>query len=425
MGDLPGRLVSLSRAQYPSWTVATEDRGEGIFLQLDEDAAAAWEARVAGTDLWAAHKEAHRRNYDRRFSETAEEVDPDSRFPTPRYWLVHTLAHVLIRELAMTCGYSAARLSERLYAWPADDGRPPAAGLLVSTTASDSDGTLGGLVALSERNRLARVMAQALWWATRCSSDPICATRTPRSPRTSCVARPATRVRWRRRPHASARTGSSTVGSSSTCPEAISGSSDPLPDPDVARQLDAMVTGTEVRRVADRLASGETLTSAVRAVDGDRRIEVGTLLRAACLEPASRAGMVGLLRAVEGSRSVSRMLDPRWTMPGHLARGGPLHSSITYLVARARHTVTCTTFNIQRSSGLWSALRRAARRPEVSLRVYLDTRPPTPTRRRGRPRPPRWPSTSTRASCCVRRRSTARPSATTRSSSRLTTGSRS
>jgi hypothetical protein len=232
----------------------------------------------------------------------------------------------------------------------------------------------GGLVALSERNRLARVMAQALRRAARCSSDPICATRTPRIPRTSCMARPATRVRWRRKPHASARPGSSTVGCSSTCPEAMSGSSDPLPDPGVARQLGAMLTGTEARQVADRLASGETLTSVVRAVDGDRRVEVPTLLRAACLEPASRAGMVGLLRAVEGSRSVTRKLDPRWTMPGQLARGGPLHSSVTHLVARARHTVTCSTFNIERSSRLWPAPRGAARRPEVSLRVYLDTR---------------------------------------------------
>jgi hypothetical protein len=32
----------------------------------------------------------------------------------PRYWLVHTLAHALIRELAMASGYSAASLSERL-----------------------------------------------------------------------------------------------------------------------------------------------------------------------------------------------------------------------------------------------------------------------------------------------------------------------
>jgi hypothetical protein len=100
----------------------------------------------------------------------------------PRYWLIHTLAHVLIRELAMTCGYSAASLSERIYAWPQADGREAAAGLLICTTAADSDGTLGGLVQLSEPDRLERVVSAALFRATRCSSDPVCAMRMPQDP---------------------------------------------------------------------------------------------------------------------------------------------------------------------------------------------------------------------------------------------------
>lgn len=178
--DLPRRLVPLHRTPRPTWTVATEDRGEGIFLQLHEGTVAAWEARVLRSPLWEAHRAAHERNFRNRFSETAESIDPDSRLRPPRYWLVHTLAHVLIRELAMTCGYSAASLSERLYAWPAAEERAPAAGLLICTTASDSDGTLGGLVQLSEPDRLQRVVSSALYRATRCSSDPICAMRTPK-----------------------------------------------------------------------------------------------------------------------------------------------------------------------------------------------------------------------------------------------------
>ena len=80
------------------------------------------------------------------------------------------------------CGYNAASLSERLYAWPAADGRPAAAGLLICTTAPDSDGTLGGLVQLSEPARLQQVVTGALYRAARCSSDPICAMRTPQDP---------------------------------------------------------------------------------------------------------------------------------------------------------------------------------------------------------------------------------------------------
>jgi len=182
VGDLPQRLAPLTRSARPAWTVATEDRGEGIFIQLDGAAVEAWEDKVLASDLWRAHRNAHRRNFQRRFSETAKDVDPDTRLRPPRYWLVHTLAHVLIREMAMTCGYSAASLSERLYAWPQADGRPASAGLLICTTASDSDGTLGGLVQLSAPERLERVVSGALYRATRCSSDPICARRVPHDP---------------------------------------------------------------------------------------------------------------------------------------------------------------------------------------------------------------------------------------------------
>jgi len=178
-GEESDRLVPISRKEL-GWTVATEDRGEGIFLQLDENAVAAWEKRVGSSELWIAHREAHRRNFANRSSETAKSVDPDSRLPPPRYWLVHTLAHVLMRQMALTCGYSATSLSERLYAWPETDDRPASAGLLICTTAADSDGTLGGLVALSEPDRLQQVVSDALHQAERCSSDPICSMRTPK-----------------------------------------------------------------------------------------------------------------------------------------------------------------------------------------------------------------------------------------------------
>ncbi|WP_245993291.1 DUF1998 domain-containing protein [Xylanimonas allomyrinae] len=180
--DIARRLVPLNRDGRPRWAVASEDKGEGIYIQLDEAAVSAWESAIEKTDLWDAHRAAHERNFRARFSETAKDVDPDTRFRPARYWLLHTLAHVLIREMAMYSGYSAASLSERIYAWKADDGRPASAGLLIVTTASDSDGTLGGLVQLSEQGRLNDVVTRALTRAKRCSSDPICAHRTPKDP---------------------------------------------------------------------------------------------------------------------------------------------------------------------------------------------------------------------------------------------------
>ena len=183
VGDLDERLVRLTRTKRPPWAVATEERGEGVFIELDEPSVAAWEARVVDSPLWAAHREAHRRNFSNRISDTADGPNADERLSPPRYWLVHTFAHILIREMAMYAGYGAASISERLYAWPdGGDSRPAAAGLLIATTASDSEGTLGGLVRLSDEDLLAGIVRAALNRAGRCSSDPICASRTPQAP---------------------------------------------------------------------------------------------------------------------------------------------------------------------------------------------------------------------------------------------------
>ena len=180
--DSEARLVSLACSGRPTWVPATEDRGEGIFIQLDEAAVARWEARVLASPVWDSHRAAHRRNFERRFSETAKQINPDERLAPPRYWLIHTLAHALIRQMAMSSGYGAASISERLYAWRATEQREAAAGMLLTTTASDSDGTLGGLVSLSEPGRLADILGQALRAMTRCSSDPVCARRIPQDP---------------------------------------------------------------------------------------------------------------------------------------------------------------------------------------------------------------------------------------------------
>jgi hypothetical protein len=149
-------------------------------------------------------------------------------------------------------------------------------------------------------------------------------------------------------------------------------SSDTSADASAARQLGLFLTGTEAKEIASHLADGDTLTAALRAVPSGRRAEVRALLEA--LDASSGRGpMTIVLRAIEGARSAPTTVDPLWTMPGHLAQHGRLTHSVTYLVDSARHSVVCSTFNFQRSSGLWKALQQAAQRPEITMRIYLDT----------------------------------------------------
>ena len=146
------------------------------------------------------------------------------------------------------------------------------------------------------------------------------------------------------------------------------GSSDASADATAARQLGQLLTGTEAKQIADRLADGDTLTAAMQTVSTGRRIPIRSLI-----EACTGSSRIPMLRAIEGARSAPTIVSPLWTMPGHLARSGPLTSSISHLVDGARQSVTCSTYNFQRSSALWAALRRAALRPELALRAYMDT----------------------------------------------------
>lgn len=159
----------------PEWVPATEVHGEGIFLRFSESQVAGWEskAEVLARDAIMRAGHAGWRN--------ARRLDPVKGFPGIRYAMLHTFSHLLIRELALECGYNAASIRERIYA--SFDGDAPMAGVLLYTAAADSDGTLGGLVELGKPNNLGRLIQQALHRATVCSSDPLCSEHNPEEDR--------------------------------------------------------------------------------------------------------------------------------------------------------------------------------------------------------------------------------------------------
>ncbi|PHS36027.1 MAG: sulfate ABC transporter substrate-binding protein [Robiginitomaculum sp.] len=150
----------------PEWIPASQVHGEGIFIRFDEKKLKRWEAKPSvqerQADLIAGH----------RGWRNARGLDPDIGFPGIRYAMLHTLSHLLIRELALECGYNAASIRERIYAEQTDDVSQ--AGILIYTAAADSDGTLGGLVDLGKPDNLGRLLSQALGRAEICSSDPLC-----------------------------------------------------------------------------------------------------------------------------------------------------------------------------------------------------------------------------------------------------------
>jgi hypothetical protein len=155
----------------PNWVPASQVHGEGIFIRFDEDTLNQWEkipaVQAINESLFHGHKGWRlKRN-----------LSPEDGYPGIRYVLLHTISHLLIRELALECGYNASSIRERIYGDTSNENKQ--AGILIYTAAADSDGTLGGLVELGKPENLERLLHQALNRARICSSDPLCSEHNP------------------------------------------------------------------------------------------------------------------------------------------------------------------------------------------------------------------------------------------------------
>jgi hypothetical protein len=157
--------VSAKRGRRKNWLPAVEIKGEGIFIKFDEHELDRW-----GRDLLVL-KRAEILNSN--FENMTKERGFSPRTITPKFVLLHTLAHLLIRQLSFECGYGSASLRERIYCNETSD-QPHMAGILIYTANGDADGTLGGLVRQGKPDFLPSLVRKAVLAGRWCSSDPLC-----------------------------------------------------------------------------------------------------------------------------------------------------------------------------------------------------------------------------------------------------------
>lgn len=158
------------------WVPAAEVRGEGIFIQFDESAIESWLGDTPVMNRNERLEQAHK-GFRR-----VRNIDPiDDGFAAGRFALLHSFSHALMRQFAIESGYSAASIRERIYSLDPGEEGGPMAGILLYTAASDSEGTLGGLVELGRPDHLLRHIDQALDRCRLCSSDPLCCEHRPDS----------------------------------------------------------------------------------------------------------------------------------------------------------------------------------------------------------------------------------------------------
>ena len=166
-GDYPSDVKPAPLAERPTWFPAVENRGEGVFLEFDAQAIRDWERRGGPGERIAALSEGHERwRRERRKSNP---------FPGGAYILLHTLSHLLMRSLALDCGYPASSIRERIYV-----EEETGYGFLLYTASPDAEGTLGGLV--QQAHRIEAHLERTLTMAGLCSNDPVCSEHRPDDP---------------------------------------------------------------------------------------------------------------------------------------------------------------------------------------------------------------------------------------------------
>jgi hypothetical protein len=156
------------------WLPACEIRGEGVFLQLDEARVRAWEDRPAVQARAQELLDGFKAWLDRNLNPTSDRPRPE--FPGVRFYLLHSLSHLLMTAMSLECGYPTSAIRERIYC--SRDEAFPMAGLLLSTGSPGAEGTLGGLV--DQGRAIDEHLRRALDMGRLCSNDPLCAAHSAR-----------------------------------------------------------------------------------------------------------------------------------------------------------------------------------------------------------------------------------------------------
>ena len=166
-GNPPVRPQYLSHNNM-GWLPAIDVKGEGIFIALDKKRLVDWASQPAVIER-AAQIDNYRESCV--LNPDGDTTITISAMSGARYLLLHSLAHILMKQLSLQCGYSSASLRERLYL---GEGDQDMAGIMIYTATNDSDGTLGGLQRQGQSARFAPMFLEAVRANEWCSSDPLC-----------------------------------------------------------------------------------------------------------------------------------------------------------------------------------------------------------------------------------------------------------
>lgn len=144
------------------WLPACELYGEGIFFTLDEEQVHAWEQLPGCIDRSGL--------VSRRLERSAFRNGPA--VPSSRFILLHTIAHLIIKQLEFSAGYPVSSFKEKIFC--SSGTSSPMSGILIYLVVPDKMGSLGGLAEHGKPANFLKLWLKAMEKAHYCSYDPIC-----------------------------------------------------------------------------------------------------------------------------------------------------------------------------------------------------------------------------------------------------------
>lgn len=140
---------------------AIESFGEGVFFEFDNKTLDEWIKNNPKIQERISILIGNKQQFESTFNEDFD--------LNPKYVLIHTFSHLIIKELEYLCGYPSTSIQERLYI----DENPEMNGVLIYTIAG-SEGSYGGITSICDDDRIGKLIESAMIRAIDCATDPIC-----------------------------------------------------------------------------------------------------------------------------------------------------------------------------------------------------------------------------------------------------------
>ncbi len=149
-----------SHAKNTEYLLGVENFGEGIFIAFNRQKIAQYIKKYSNQlDRIFKQSKASSTLFKNKFNDVKH---------LAKFIFVHTMSHLLMKELEFSCGYPTASLSERLFV----DNKGMQAALIY--TVGGMEGSYGGLASQAVPQKFEQLCNNALERAKDCASDPIC-----------------------------------------------------------------------------------------------------------------------------------------------------------------------------------------------------------------------------------------------------------